>query len=783
MKLIVVKIRNLFLVGIMLFSLSCSTQTSIKQPVDYIDPFIGASTSTGKAGVLHGMGKTFPGAATPFGLVQLSPNTVTGKDHGPGYSYEHPTIKGFAFLQMSGIGWGGDLGNFLVMPTTGELKTSYGKEEQPENTYRSRYDKATERASAGYYDVTLTDYNIRTEFTAAPRSGILRFTYPENSQSRIQIDLARRVGGTSIEQYVKVEDEYTISGWMKCTPDGGGWGNGRGKVDYTVYFYSCFDRPLKTFGVWSADIPDDWVRKVNEVTSDAYLELVANAEIIPECREMQGKHLGFFTEFPTAKNEQVLMKCGISLVNIEGAKANLEVEIPDWDFERVHSQARQLWNDALSVIQLEGGTDKQKTIFYTGLYHTMIDPRIVSDVNGNYRGADGIHQTGDFAYRSIFSGWDVFRSQFPLQTLINPEMVNDEVNSLITLAEQSGNLYYPRWELLNAYTGCMIGTPAIPVIVGAYEKGIRRYDVEKAYRYAKNTADKFSNNAEGYSPGSLSETLEYTFSDWCVGRFAERLGKIDDSQKYFSKSLLYVNSYDPEVQWMRTRKADGSWLEWEGKTVHNQGTKESNPYQQGWFVPHDVQGLINLMGKEHFDKELITFFEKTPDSFDWNDYYNHPNEPVHHVAFMFTYTGLPHLAQKWSRIICENAYDIGVYGLKGNEDVGQMSAWYILAAMGFHPVNPAEDTYIIGSPLFDKVTLRLDPAYYTGKEFVIKAHNNSPENVYIQSATLNEKPLSRAWLLHSEIVAGGTLEFQMGPTPNKEWGVGEENLPPSQSKK
>jgi predicted alpha-1,2-mannosidase len=361
-------------------------------------------------------------------------------------------------------------------------------------------------------------------------------------------------------------------------------------------------------------------------------------------------------------------------------------------------------------------------------------------------------------------------------------MVNDEINSLITLAEQSGNLRYPRWELFNSYTGCMIGTPAIPVIVGAYEKGIRKYDVEKAYLYSRNSADMFSVNAEGYSPGSLSKTLEYLFSDWCVGRFAERLGKTDDARKYYGKSALYVNSYDPEVQWMRTRKADGSWLEWKGKTVHGQGCKESNPFQQGWFVPHDVQGLINLMGKEHFEQELISFFENTPDDFNWNDYYNHANEPVHHVAFMFPYTGMPWMTQQLSRKICDNSYGTGVYGLKGNEDVGQMSAWYILAAIGFHPVNPADGVYIIGSPLFEKVTLRLDPAYYQGKEFVVKARNNTPENVYIQSATLNGKPLTRAWLLHSEIVAGGTLELQMGAAPNKEWGTGQENLPPSHTK-
>ncbi|MEN6307248.1 MAG: GH92 family glycosyl hydrolase [Anaerohalosphaeraceae bacterium] len=750
-----------------------------KEPVDYINPMIGASTSTEAAGVLHGLGKTFPGPATPFGLVQPGPDTITGGDNGPGYSHHHTTIEGFSFTHMSGIGWYGDLGNFLVMPTTGELKTACGRTEFPDEGYRSRFSHESEACRAGYYAVDLLDYQIRAEMTAAPHAGILRFTYPESSVSRVQIDLARRVGGTSTEQFVRVVDDYTIEGWMKCTPDGGGWGDGSGKANYTVYFYCMFNIPLKTYGVWKADIPDDWKRKRDDVTSQRYRDQVAKAEVLKGCRQMQGKHLGFFVEFPTADKQQVLVKSGISFVSIEGARKNLEQDIPGWDFDATVQQARQLWNKAVSGISVEGGTEGQKEIFYTALYHTMIDPRCVSDVDGTYRGADGkTHQTSDFQYRTIFSGWDVFRSQFPLQTIINPRVVNDEVNSLIQIAELSGSNCYPRWEILNVESGCMLGNPGVSVVLDAYTKGIRGYDVQKAYAFCRNTVDQSGNQPLGYVAGDVSRTLEYAYADWCVGRFAELLGNAADSKEYYRRSLDYKNIYNPAIAWFQARKADGSWEAWQGKTVHGQGCTESNPYQQGWFVPHDVYGLMDLLGREMYIRELTAFFEKAPAKFTWNDYYNHANEPVHQVAFMFHYAGLPWLTQKWSRIVCEQAYGTGVDGLCGNEDVGQMSAWYVLASSGLHPVCPGDGLYMLTSPLFERITFTLDGRYAKGKSFTIIAKNNSDKNRYIQSIQLNGKPLERLWIRHDEIAAGGTLEMVMGDIPNKMLGADADSLPP-----
>lgn len=385
-------ISNLLIACSLLWLLGCSSTkakavTENFLPTNYVNPFIGASTSVGAAGIYHGLGKTFPGATTPYGMVQVSPNTITGGDNSSGYSNEHKTIEGFAFTQMSGVGWFGDLGNFLVMPTNGELQKIAGKEDSIKG-YRSAYNKDTEIAKAGYYSVELTDYNIKVESSATPHCGILRFTFPSHEQSRIQIDLARRVGGTSTSQYIKIVDDCTIQGWMKCTPDGGGWGNGEGNADYTVYYCAQFSKPLKDYGFWSADIPIDWSRKRDEVQSAPYLERVSQAPVIKDKNELAGNHLGFFTEFSTEEGENIELKVGISFVDMEGAANNFKREIASKSFEQVKQEADDLWNKELGRVQIWGGTDDEKIIFYTALYHTMIDPRIYMDVDGRFVGGD-----------------------------------------------------------------------------------------------------------------------------------------------------------------------------------------------------------------------------------------------------------------------------------------------------------------------------------------------------------------------------------------------------------
>ncbi len=736
-----------------------------------MNPFIGASTNIEAAGAYHGLGKTIPGATSPFGLVQLSPNTITGGDNGSGYSDEHESIEGFAFTQMSGIGWYGDLGNFLVMPTVGQLQTNSGRLEDPDAGYRSRYDKESEYAEAGYYSVMLTDYGIRAEATVAPHSGFLQFTFPEHEQSRIQIDLARRVGGSSSWQEVKVIDEHTISGRMICTPEGGGWGNGAGKADYTVHFYAQFSKPLKKYGVWSVDFLEGQNRRREFVESQEFQKLVSEAVVHEGVKEFSGEHIGFFIEFETDRDEKVQMRAGISFVSEEGARKNLEAEIGHWSFDRIVRENKKRWDDALSKITIETDDEDQKTIFYTSLYRTMIDPRLYADVDGRYVGGDKrVHETSSFQKRTIFSGWDVFRSEMPLLTIIRPDVINDILNSLLSLAEESGKNYLERWEFLNAYSGCMVGNPAISVLTDAYKKGIRDYDVEMAWAIADNTSRLFGNAPLGYTSGNISETLEYAYTEWCMAELAQALGKVEDEARYRKLSETYKNIYDPEKHSFRPKDSEGKFAAWPetGRLTEHYGCIECNPFQQGWFVPHDVDGLAELMGgREKALEELDYMFDNTPSDFLWNQFYNHANEPAHHVPFLYNRLGQPWKTQYWARFICRNAYKNKVEGLVGNEDVGQMSAWYVLASIGLHPVCPGDTRMEIFTPSFDRVSIEVGD----GKRFVITAVGQSETNTYIQSAKLNGVPYDKCHIDYHEIMKGGLLELTVSDQPNENWGI------------
>jgi predicted alpha-1,2-mannosidase len=505
------------------------------------------------------------------------------------------------------------------------------------------------------------------------------------------------------------------------------------------------------------------------VVSAAYQQRISRAPIFTDVKEMQGKNLGFFSNFPTRKEEVVTLKVGISFVDLQGAENNYRQEAAGLSFDEARRTAFDAWNKALGCIRIEGGSDEEKTVFYTALYHTMIDPRIFTDVDGRYVGGDGKIYIADstFTKRTIFSGWDVFRSQFPLQTIIHPRLVSDELNSLITLADQSGRGYYERWEFLNAYSGCMLGNPALSVLADAYLKGIRTYDVEKAYRYAVNTSRLFGNEPLGYTPSEtcVSHTLEYAYDDWCIGQLAYALGKNDEATRFRQKGEAYRNIFDKEKGWFRPRRADGSWFPWpkEGRLKEGYGCVESNLYQQGWFVPHDIPGMVSLMGgREKVLADLTHFFEMTPSSMLWNRYYNHANEPVHFVPFLFNELGAPRLTQKWTRYICSHAYHNSVEGIVGNEDVGQMSAWYILAASGIHPICPGDNRFEITSPVFDKITFQLDSTYYKGNTFTVVTHNNTPGHIYIQRMLLNGKPYRKSYIDFEEIAAGSTLELFMG---------------------
>lgn len=759
------------------------------EPADYVNPFIGTCSENGylwltdkndpnldtlvslkELSKTHGTGKTFPGADTPFGMVQVSPNTITGGDHASGYNYHDKTIEGFSFGHINGTGWGGELGNFLVMPTTGALKTIAGLENHKIEGYRSYFDKGTETAKPGYYSVDLTRYGIKTECSSTPRCGILRFTYPSSEKSRVQIDLARRINGSATEEYIQVIDSHTIKGWIKCSEMTGGWGNGEGHCNYTFYFYATLSEPLSDYGFWSADIPDGWSRKNNDVEKVEYLKQVEKAPLIKGKKEIQGKHIGFYCDFPTTSGEQVTMKVGVSYVDMEGAENNYRKEIASKDFDQVASEARELWNKELGKISVSGKSSEDKTIFYTALYHTMMDPRIFQDCDGRYFGGDlKIHKSdGSYNKRTIFSGWDVFRNVFPLYTIINPQVVNDQVNTFISLAEESGHKYYERWELMNAYSGCMVGNPAISVIADAYLKGIRGFDANKALQFSINTSKTFGNDKLGYSTGyfGVSQTLEYAYTDWCISQLANSLGDSKTAKDYAVKGQAYKNLFNKDVNWFRGKDENGNWAKWNGRLQIGDGCIESDLYQQGWFVPQDPDGLAGLLGgKDNAIADLNDMFVKTPNFRYWNDYFNLSNEIVHLAPYLFNRFGTPYLTQKWTKSICEQAYSNGVEGIVGNDDLGQMSAWYVMAATGIGTSCPGSTRMEITSPIFDKIVFNLDQKYYLGKTFTVIAHNNSKENKYIVKAKLNGKDYDKCYIDFSDIAAGGVLELFMDSKP------------------
>lgn len=720
--------------------------------MDWINPLTGALTTSPDTAC----GKTFPGAVVPYGLVQLSPDTVSGGDNGSGYSADMTTIEGFSFLHLSGIGCYGDLGQLQVQPQTGELVTG-------RDAAKSPFDKGTETAEAGYYSVELDRYGVRVELTAAERAGLLRCTFHDAGTGRLKVDLSRRIGfdgSHTVTQDLRLTDPHTVEGSMTADRSGGGWICGNGP-SYTVYFSMRFALPIETFGTWDGDTVSRQAREQSSASDSA----------------------GFFVEFPVTAGQQVLAKAGISFTSVEGARGNLADSLPGWDFDRARADARDAWSEAVGKVRATGGTDEQREIFYSALYHTMIDPRTSSDADGSSRFGNGPVRHDPFTQRTVFSGWDVFRAQFPLLTIIDEQIVADEINTLLALTDAGAVKGLARWELLGTDTDTMVGDPAVNVIAEAYLKGVRGFDAGKAYRYCRDVAlgpAELSNRNDfenwttlGYCVDtSLSKTLENSYSDYALARFAEATGQHADAQALHRTSQNYRNVFDPDAGWFRGRNADGSWM------GDQDGCVESNPEQQGWFVPHDVEGLAELLGgREAFNTRLNAMFEQTPPDvmMKWNDKYNHSNEPVHQMAFMFVHTGAPWLTQKWSRYVCEYAYGTGPAGLAGNDDCGQMSAWYVLAASGFYPVAPASGIYALGSPVFDEV------AYTTsrGTRFTIEARNNSATHLYVQSARLNGRPLHRAWLRHEEITAGGRLTLEMGPVPNKSWGSDPKWAPPA----
>ncbi len=748
---------------------------SSKEKIKYVDPFIG-NVGDEQSVTMHGGGKTHPGACFPGGMVQLCADTITGGDNGTGYNYCNSSVEGFSFNRLSGVGWYGDLGNFQIMPAVGDVALRSGTNaffplKNGGEGWCSAFSHKSEWAEAGYYAVSLLRYNIKAEATVSEHTGLLRLTYPESSKSKLIFNLSRRIGGKSDYQYLKIVDNRHFEGYIKCSPKGGGFGAGDGHIEYTLYFYCQVSKPFEVAKFFS------------------------NEEILGDFQCCEGEDIGLLLEFSTQNNEEIIVKTGISYVDAEGARNNFIQEARGRTFDLVREETARNWENAFSRIRAEGENETDLTLFYTCLYHTLLDPRTAIDCDGRYLGADGkIHNAQGYKYRTVFSGWDVYRSEFPLLTLLRPDIVNDEINSLLDISEKR-NSGLPRWELMGIDSHCMVGDPAVLVAADAYVKGIRNYDCKAVYERARATClgyDRLGNKISiarqcpdfvsemGFIPLKLSATLEELFAEYALYRFADAMGEKADADYFKKRSARYEENFNPETGFMGPRDENGKFLPLEDGEYDEDGCVESNIYQQSWFMFQDVKRLIELFGAERFEMLLERFFERADFSRLWNDDYNHSNEPCHNVTHLFNYLGLPQRTQYWTRRVQKEAYRKGAYGFCGNEDVGQLSAWFVISSMGFAQLCPAVKIFNLNSPLFKKVSLTLDEKYHSrkiGEEFTVECDCDPLENPYIDNAFLNGEELFRAYLTYEEITDGGKLFLVMSKVPSKKFGKNE--LPPS----
>jgi len=727
---------------------------------DYVDPFIGTG----------GHGHTFPGATVPFGMIQLSPDTRTlGWDACAGYHYSDSSILGFSHTHLSGTGIG-DYGDVLFMPFTGEVPLDAGDVDLIDSGYRSRFNKETETARPGYYKVELTDYKIGVELTATPHSGLHRYTFPAAENAGILIDLTHTIHGHQNPLHeIRVLNKHEIQG-LKVTS---GWAK-----NHYVYFTAKFSKPFEA-------------------------ELFIDNQLQEDTDKISDKNAKVRLNFRTEEAEQVIAKVGISAVSYEGSAKNLNLEVTGWDFDYICEAAKEAWEEKLSQIRIETDDLTEKRTFYTALYHSSIFPGIYSDVDGTYRGMDQqIHHSGTPDY-TVFSLWDTHRALHPLFTILVPEYNQELIRALIRKYDEGGIL--PMWELASNYTGTMIGSHSVSVIVDAYMKGHRNFDTEKAmeaivHSVAYDTVRKNNYPSEkawgnlmpkaklyeekyGFVPcdlenSSVSKALEFAYNYWSIATMARELGKEDIAAEFFEKSKRYKTYFDADLGFMRGRKLDGSWSEpfhprysahWQTPYV------EGNAWQWTWYVPHDVEGLIELMGgPELFAIKLDSLFtitsevlgeEKSSDISGLIGQYAHGNEPSHHIAYMFNMVDRPWKTQEIVSEILDQFYTDQPDGLCGNEDCGQMSAWYILSSMGFYPICPGDVRYSIGRPSFDKVEIDVP----NEKVFSVITENRSEANPYVQEVLLNGVKLSEPFISHSDIEAGSTLIFVMGPEKDVFW--------------
>jgi predicted alpha-1,2-mannosidase len=704
----------------------------------YVNPFIGTG----------GHGHTYPGASLPFGMVQLSPDTrLTGWDGCSGYHYSDSIIYGFSHMHLSGTGVP-DYCDILIMPVVGDVKFA-------NYDYASSFSHVKEFASPGFYSVYLDKYNVRADMTVTQRAGFHRYTFPKSDKAGFIIDLKHRE--EVIESSIEVIGNNEVRGMHRTR----GWAQNK-----YVYFVMKFSKPFK---------------KVLISQNDTNVSEITNAE---------GKNIKALVSFDTKENEIIYVKTGISAVSIDGALKNLDAEIHDWDFDKIREQAKDKWNTELRKIVVNDDNSVNKMIFYSALYHSMLCPNVYTDVDGQFRGTDlNIHQAVGFTNYTVFSLWDTYRAEHPLLTIIDTKRTNDFINTFLAEYRYGGML--PVWELSGNETFCMIGYHSVPVIVDAYMKGIRGYDIQYAFDAIKNTAEsdrfglyayrKFGFVPQDMEHESVSKTLEYAYDDWCISQMAKDLGKTVDFAEFSRRAQYYKNVFDPSTGLMRA-KMNGDWYKPFDPLEVNSNYTEANAWQYSFYVPQDITSHIGLSGgKQKYAQKLDELFstESGQSGMQLEDIsgligqYAHGNEPSHHMAYLYDYVNQPWKTQEIVHKIQSEFYKNDPDGLIGNEDCGQMSAWLVLSDMGFYPVCPGQMQYAIGTPRFKKVTLNLE----NGKKFIIKARNISEQKYYIQSAELNGKPYNKCYILHSDIMQGGELVFTMGAVPNKNWGSGDNDVP------
>ena len=723
---------------------ACTSKQASQTSTDYtqlVNPFIGTDFT----------GNTYPGAQAPFGMVQLSPdNGLAGWDRISGYFYPDSTIAGFSHTHLSGTG-AGDLYDILFMPVT----LPYNETAEGGLGIHSKFSHNDEEASAGYYRVKLLDYNINVELTATPRCGVQRYTFPK-AESMVILNLKKAMNWDfTMDSHIEVVDSCNIRGYRFSE----GWARGQ-----KVYFATRFSRPFKSMEMDSAEI------------------------------KLKGEKVGASNiarfMFDTEEGEQITVVTALSGVSVEGALKNLDAEAPHNDFDKYLAEAKAAWNDQLQRIEIVGGTDDDRVNFYTALYHSMIAPTIYSDVDGKYYGPDKqVHQANGWTNYSTFSLWDTFRAAHPLFTYTEPERVGDMVQSFIAFYEQNGRL--PVWNFWGSETDMMIGYHAVPVIVDAYLKGIGNFDAEKALEACVATAniDEYrgigSYKTKGYVPynvvdkynaenWSLSRTLEYAFDDFCIAEMAQKMGKTELANEFYKRSQNYRNVFNPATGFMQPIDDKGVFQPNFNPDEYTAHICESNAWHYFWSVQHDIKGLISLTGgQDKFAAKLDSMFTYIPAgneelpifSTGMIGQYAHGNEPSHHVIYLYNKVRQPWKAQKYVAQVMHDLYFNAPAGLCGNEDCGQMSAWYVFSAMGFYPVNPVSGEYEIGTPLFPEMKLNLD----NGKTFTVLAPNVSRENIYIQSVKINGQPYDKSYITHKQIMDGSTVEFVMGNQPGEIW--------------